>query len=94
MEFFARPDGIGPMIVVGPDPECREIATVPRKGNQARQEADARLIAAAPDLLGALVLAAEIVAESEGIPSQQHHGGEEAFLVKARAAIRKATGDE
>ena len=51
----------------------------------AQAEADARLIAAAPELLACLQEAA-----FPGGPSQKQFG---AWLIEARAAIAKATGD-
>ena len=94
--YTFRPGSVGPIAVIGPDPECREIATLPRKGNQERQEADAALIAAAPDMLAALrELVAEWDAERAEQDSPQTGYREDTPGVEwARLAIRKATGGE
>ena len=80
--------GSGPIAVIGQDPECREIATVPRKGNQARQEADAALIAAAPDMLAALNLI--LFAVTDDADTNDGRVDRAAITSLARSAVRKA----
>jgi hypothetical protein len=86
----------GPLQMIGPDPECRHIADIPRNGDQQRQEADARLIAAAPEMLAAL---GELVAEWDAERAEQD-SPQTGFILDtlgiemARAAIAKATGRE
>jgi hypothetical protein len=60
-------------VAYGDDPDCKP---------DGRMKANARLIAAAPDLLNALTVLAD-VAERKGIPCDA-----------ARAAIAKATGEQ
>jgi len=86
----------GPLQMIGPDPECRHLADIPRNGDQGRQEADARLIAAAPEMFAALVeLVAEWDAERAELDSPQT-----GFILDtpgiemARAAVAKATTEE
>ena len=90
--YTFRPGSVGPIAVIGPDPECREIATLPRKGNQERQEADARLIAAAPDMLAALNLI--LFAATDDADTNDGRVDRAAVAALARSAIRKATGGE
>ena len=57
-------------------------------GENAEPEANARLIAAAPDLLAALQ---DVIYLSTGIPDAESSYLANAALVKVRAAIEKAT---
>jgi len=58
--------------------------------DEARQEANARLIAAAPELLNALILM--VRTHDEPAESLLQEAKEQQWLVLARAAIAKATG--
>lgn len=59
--------------------------------DEAEQEANARLIAAAPDLLEALVgFTAAVEDDGEPVPGTRWHAG----YVAARAAIARATGEQ
>lgn len=64
---------------------------VERRDVEAEKQANARLIAAAPALLAALV---ELIEQLEGIGIPDWHGAEGLSLTQARAAIAKATGKE
>lgn len=55
--------------------------------------ANARLIAAAPELLEALVLALPYVTDAEGFPEQFKPGVVARHVAQIRAAIAKATGE-
>lgn len=76
-------------------PDGYNVAPIARVGLQnaipeRREEADARLIAAAPDLLAAL---RDCMADLEHYAST-HGPGPDGRLAKARAAVRAATGEE
>lgn len=58
------------------------------------QEANARLIAAAPELLEALKSLCECYCESGNYLSKEDRNRHRITLIKARAAIAKATGAE
>lgn len=62
--------------------------------DESTQEANARLIAAAPELLGVLTELFEIgQVFNSAIEAHGFDGGFEDWAVKARAAITKATGE-
>ncbi len=91
----------GPLQMIGPDPECRHIADIPRNGDQQRQEADARLIAAAPELLETLENVLRLTSKSRQTEDNGSVGWEQVAANRlphiaqaARAAIAKATGRE
>ena len=81
--------------------ECRigggfvqEIAACgPTEAGPEQQEANARLIAAAPKLLEALVLALPYVTDAEGFPEQFKPGVVARHVAQILAAIAKATGE-
>ena len=84
-DWGGRPDGIYPPAVGGP----REIARVTKDSHTGAFEANALLIASAPDLLAALELC---------LPDLEHyvstHGpGPDKRLLAAKAAIAKAKGE-
>lgn len=58
------------------------------KRSQAEQEANARLIAAAPELLAALKRVEEIIRSGDDLSKESHYGQEHNQI---RAAIAKAT---
>jgi len=61
--------------------------------HEAESEANARLIAAAPELLEAIVLALPYVTDAEGFPEQFKPGVVARHVAQIRAAIAKATGE-
>ena len=80
------------------DTACR-IATTEIMARQGEQEANARLIAAAPDMLEALGIVLSLMDESSGVVGY-HLNGEVAtweelgIREEVEAAIRKARGEE
>lgn len=57
-------------------------------------QANARLIAAAPEMLAALRYAVDVIEEAAGGRESQLSSDEQAALAQARAAIAKANGAE
>ena len=65
------------------------LALVPRDVKQAQQEANAAIMAAAPQMCQALE---ELIEEMENDPRLNHHAAETTGFDMARAALQKAKG--
>ena len=98
-----QPDGYTAVLGPVPDENISRPVVVTSAGiafsdySRRVQEANARLIAAAPDLLALLKEAVSALAdgiETESEYEPEHSRFARSFVTKARAAISKATGDE
>ncbi len=94
VETEAEPDGDAPVVYVCHSATVCDVTTVcnllpSRDASVDQRQANARLIAAAPDLLAALEL---ILPMAKGYVALNSVGNNRAFISQAEAAIAKARG--